>query len=244
MSEQIKEQIEFLVQLQETDITISNIRKKINNIPVRLEELDERLTAFKQVVEKETENIEYLKKQYQQYDSDIAANESKIHKSLEKLGSVKNNKEYQATLKEIDDIKEKNSQIEDKMIECLDLIEEAEQQFGSKQDDLSALSREIEAEKKRIEKDREEDGKKLAVLENKKNEITGKIDPKIMRSFEKTRNIVGLVTITKVENAVCLGCHMNIPPQKYNEIQRCDSIHFCPNCHRIIYWKNENERSE
>ncbi|MCD4805390.1 MAG: nucleotide-binding protein, partial [Desulfobacterales bacterium] len=29
------------------------------------------------------------------------------------------------------------------------------------------------------------------------------------------------------------------PPQMYNDLQRCDSLKFCPNCQRIIYyWKD------
>jgi predicted nucleic acid-binding Zn-ribbon protein len=30
----------------------------------------------------------------------------------------------------------------------------------------------------------------------------------------------------------------------YNELQRGDSLKRCPICDRIIYWKNENKRSE
>ena len=44
----------------------------------------------------------------------------KIAKSKEKLTSVKTNKEYQALLKEIDDLKNANSKIEDQMFEILE----------------------------------------------------------------------------------------------------------------------------
>ncbi|MEE9535799.1 MAG: C4-type zinc ribbon domain-containing protein, partial [Desulfobacterales bacterium] len=35
--------------------------------------------------------------------------------------------------------------------------------------------------------------------------------------------------------AVCQGCNVNIPPQLYNELQRFDTLMFCPHCQRIIY---------
>ncbi len=47
-----------------------------------------------------------------------------------------------------------------------------------------------------------------------------------------------------VTDAVCQGCHMNIPPQMYNELQREDSLKMCPSCERIIYWQRIDERSE
>jgi predicted nucleic acid-binding Zn-ribbon protein len=37
---------------------------------------------------------------------------------------------------------------------------------------------------------------------------------------------------------------MNIPPQVYNELQRCDSLKYCPSCFRIIHWQDQDERSE
>ncbi len=43
------------------------------------------------------------------------------------------------------------------------------------------------------------------------------------------------MAIAKVEDAVCEGCHMNIPPQMYNELQRFESLMYCPQCQRIIY---------
>jgi predicted nucleic acid-binding Zn-ribbon protein len=48
----------------------------------------------------------------------------------------------------------------------------------------------------------------------------------------------GGIAISQVVNATCSGCNMNIPPQMYNELQKRDSLKFCPNCERIIYWKN------
>lgn len=243
-SQHIKEQISLLVEHQKADVAIFDIQKKLGQIPARLEAMDSRMAALSKEVEAETARIDDMKKDYRRFDAEISANESKMQKSREKLAAVKNNKEYQATLKEIDDIKERNSEIEDRMIERLDLIDAAEAQLKSEQEGLSRMRDEVSAEKKEIEKDREEYGKQLSRLEETRDRIDEKIDPAFMKTFEHSRLNVGLITIAKVNNAVCSGCHMNIPPQKYIELQRCDEVHFCPNCHRIIYWENEDERSE
>ena len=39
---------------------------------------------------------------------------------------------------------------------------------------------------------------------------------------------------------VCTGCHMNVPPQMYNELQKFRDIRQCPNCHRILFYRPEN----
>ena len=49
-----------------------------------------------------------------------------------------------------------------------------------------------------------------------------------------------LVAIVAVQDAVCQGCNMNIPPQVYNELLRYDSLRYCPSCFRIIYWQDQD----
>lgn len=244
MSQTIKDQIELLKQLQGIETHAFNIARKLKSIPVKLEEFDKRFIEFDQEVCRENEIIDELKKQYRAHESDLQVNLSKIRKSNEKLGSVKNNKEYQATLKEIDDIKVKNSEIEDQMIQCLDLIEETEKRMQIRKGELSVFAGEAAEEKKTAHAESLEGQKSLGALESKKRQLMEKIDPGFLTQFIRVGEIVGLTAIVRVKDTICLGCHVRIPPQRYNELQRFESLQYCPSCHRIIYWEDNNERPE
>jgi predicted nucleic acid-binding Zn-ribbon protein len=52
------------------------------------------------------------------------------------------------------------------------------------------------------------------------------------------------IAICSVGASTCRGCNVNIPPQMYNELQRVDRLKNCPNCERIIYWDDDQSRSE
>jgi predicted nucleic acid-binding Zn-ribbon protein len=54
------------------------------------------------------------------------------------------------------------------------------------------------------------------------------------RSFEVKQRCGG-IGLVQVENAVCKGCYLNIPPQLYNELHRGNELRMCPHCHRLIY---------
>jgi uncharacterized protein len=244
MSQIIKEQIEFLKQLQAIETHAFNIAKKLKSIPLKLEEFDKRLLEFEQDIHKENDIIDEAKKQYRAHESDLQINLSKIKKSNEKLGSVKNNKEYQATLKEIDDIKAKNSEIEDHMIQRLDLIEETEKRIKSRKRELAVFAGEVEEEKKIIHAENLEGQKALGELESEKAQLMEETDPAFLTQFKRVGEIVGLTAIARVKDAMCLGCHMSLPPQRYNELQRFECLQYCPHCHRIIYWENNIERPE
>ena len=112
----MKERIEVLVKLQQIETETVQIKSELNDVSKRLEDLDSGVKIFEQTIGEQERIIDDLKKQYRDYESDIQLNLEKEQKIQAKLRSVKNNKEYQALLKEIEDVRGKNSEIEDKMI--------------------------------------------------------------------------------------------------------------------------------
>jgi len=244
MSKNIKEQISCLVKLQGIETDRFNINIRLEKVQGNLEDLDIKLKAFEQEVENETDIIDEIKMQYRRSESDTQENLLRVQKSRVRLGSVKNNKEYQALIKEIEELDNKNSQIEDKMLEYLDYIDETEKQIESKKKALIAFSKEVEEEKNSVIQKSEEDKRRLVELNREREETLKEIDSPLVDKYNMVKETVGRITIVRVKDSVCLGCNMNMPAQKYNELQRCDSLQFCPHCHRIIYWKNHNERSE
>src|SRR4030043_50165 len=43
---------------------------------------------------------------------------------------------------------------------------------------------------------------------------------------------------TEAKEEICQGCNMNIPPQLFVEIKKNEEIINCPQCRRILYYKN------
>ena len=125
MTKLTKKDIATLVKLQKTDIEAGKLEVYLRDVPVQIKNLDQRLDEFTRNVENDDKLIAELNKKYRAYESDIQSNLGKIEKSQEKLRSVKTNKEYQSSLKEIDDIKAINSKLEDEMLEFLEQIETA-----------------------------------------------------------------------------------------------------------------------
>ena len=245
MPEVTKEQIVSLVNLQRIEIEISSIKAKISNVDQRFEKLDESLRDFKQVIDEQESVINELNQKYRNYETDVRMNLDRIKKSEAKLSSVKTNKEYQALLKEIDDIKEKNSKLEDVMIEFLDRIEIAENTLKAKMAEYAELQSRLNNEKETIQKETETGKRQLEQLDVELNAVVTGIDEGLLATYNKAKSLQSNgIAIVAVKNAICQGCNVNIPPQMYNELQRGDSLKKCPICDRIIYWKDENKRSE
>jgi predicted nucleic acid-binding Zn-ribbon protein len=233
----MKEQIKVLVKLQHLDAESIRIKSTLNDVSKKLKHLDSSLEEIEETIKDKESVLDELKKQYRDYESDVKLNLAKINKSQEKLRSVKTNKEYQSLLKEIEDVKSKNSLIEDKMIECLDRIDEAEKIIATKKDEYLQFSGRIKSEKQSIEHEAEIDKKKLDELDMDRKNVSGLIDSQLFKKYIVIKEQQEGLAVVPVKDAVCHGCNVNLPPQLYNELFRYDSLKFCPNCHRIIYLK-------
>jgi len=240
-----KEQIETLVKVQLIEIEAGKLKLYLKGVPAQISGLEQQLDVFIDGVENDQASIDEFNKQYRAFEADVQQNLTKIEKSQEKLRSVKTNKEYQSSLKEIDDIKSANSSLEDEMLEFLEKIETAEKALKDRKQYYNEIVDESNQEKKAIQKDADKRKEKLVELESKRASIATDLDAGLIEIFNQVKTKQGdRVAIVAVQDAVCQGCHMNIPPQVYNELQRCDSLRYCPSCFRIIYWQNQEERSE
>ncbi|MES0447407.1 MAG: C4-type zinc ribbon domain-containing protein [Desulfobacterales bacterium] len=234
----MKDQINILVNLQKIETESDSIKLKLSDVSKRLETLDEGLKEFERTIEDQESIINELKKRYRDYESDSQINLELEKKSQEKLRSVKTNREYQSILKEIEDIKAKNSKIEDEMIECLDQMDEKEKFIATKKDEYLQLADSIKNDKLTINQEVGQGKKKLDELEAERKGVSSMAEPELLKKYfiVKEQNHGGLAVVP-VKDAVCRGCNVNLPPQLYNELHSYETLKFCPNCHRIIYLK-------
>ncbi|MBF0120559.1 MAG: hypothetical protein HQK79_17145 [Desulfobacterales bacterium] len=231
----MKEEIVKLLNLQTVERDIEKIKKMLNDVPLKVDSLDSKLNQAKQSIEDETALLNELKKKYRSYDAELKTIQSGIDKSQERLSSVKTNKEYQASLKEIDEAKSKKSKFEDEVISCLYDIEEAEKKVAIKNKELKNIEFEIHLEKGKMEKEVLEGKDNLGHLNIEYDKLSKLVDPKLLKRYATIKTQVRWPFIASVKESACMGCNMNIPPQLYNELQRWDSLKLCPHCQRIIY---------
>lgn len=239
----IKEKLRDLVVLQQHEDEISRIEKELSEVDDRVNRLNSELTEYEDKVERNRHVLDALKKQYRSDESEVQMIESQILKSQEKLGAVKTNKEYQSTLKEIDDLKEKASRIEDRMLDVLDQIESAENEGRGVEADLAEVKIQVEEKQIQIRLQSEQQQDVLSSRLKERDVVLERLDSKTREHYYRVKRQGRGVAIAAIVDAVCQVCRMNIPPQLFNELMRMDNMLMCPNCQRIIYPKVELDKA-
>jgi predicted nucleic acid-binding Zn-ribbon protein len=123
-------------------------------------------------------------------------------------------------------------------------IEGMNRQLQQKEKELLALRDRFEKEKRKVDAEVRQAEEAVSEMEKHRRDTAAAMDPGLLARYEQLKARTGGLAVAYVENTTCSGCHLNIPPQMYNELQRRDSLKFCPNCDRIIYWKNDTTALE
>jgi predicted nucleic acid-binding Zn-ribbon protein len=230
-----REQIELLIALAQRETEIDRIDAELAKMPVRLREMEAALQDFEFALETRNAVLTELKKNYRAQDADIQKHHGRIQKRDTQLRAVKNNKDYQAILKEISDIKTLISDLEDQTLECLEKIDAAEAELRSVQEDFTCEQEKIRDKQALVQNEADAYARRRDELVSERDHLFSRIDTELKKLYQASRSMAGKPAITEVRSSICLGCNMNIPPQMYNELHRGNTLRNCPHCHRLIY---------
>jgi predicted nucleic acid-binding Zn-ribbon protein len=234
----VKEQLNTLVELQDTEVEIKSLERELAGIGARVEAMLAEKATYEQKLQDSRDKLEGLKKQYRSDESEIQMIDNQIVKSKEKLRAVKTNKEYQSTLKEIDDLKAKASTVEDGMLDTLDKIEAVESEIALQLSDLEDVAQEVAGKQEEIREQGKKQEKALALLYGQRDAILAGTDEKLKEFYGKVKRQNAGIALVAIIDTVCQQCRMNIPPQLFNDLMRMDSLMMCPHCQRIMYPKD------
>ncbi|MBI5583233.1 MAG: hypothetical protein HY892_05380, partial [Deltaproteobacteria bacterium] len=173
-------------------------------------------------------------------EKEVEELEQRIKKSRAKLMEVKNNKEYKAMLTEIDDLTKAKSVQEDSLLEMMDKLEQLTGQVQERRKLVDSKASEGQIQKEALQQAAASCALELAELETRRRQVETRIEKPYLEKYEFLRARLQGLAMAEARQGACLVCHIHIPPQMYNELQRRDRLITCPSCHRILYFDSLN----
>jgi hypothetical protein len=230
-----------LTSLQAVDLEIKDLMQVQQELPESMRGLESKLAEIQSVTTEKEQALEEIRKQHRQLEAEMAMLDEGITRSRQRLMEIKDNIEYKAMLKEIAFKEDRKDQKETEIIEVLEqvatLSSEVDvlyQEVASRQEVLEKMRAEVQAE---IAGQME----KLHELKTQRQEIQKSISKQLLKRYDFIREKRQGIAITEVRQGVCQACHMNLPPQKFIELQMDKELMTCPHCQRIIYFAPPEE---
>jgi predicted nucleic acid-binding Zn-ribbon protein len=235
------QELSKLIDVQEIDKVILEVTQGLERLPEELKAGEAALEELKAGHAAQLQELVDLKAQHRDTEMEMTEMEEGIKTSRQRLMEIKSNIEYKAMLKEIAFKEDQRDQRETRILELLDLmgtqkglIAELNQQIEEHEAVLVQQRQKVAAQVKILQQE-------LGELEEKRKKLRKGVPSTLLKRYEFIRQRRNGTAITPVQEGVCLGCHMNILPQQFIDLQKGVEILQCPHCQRILYWLEEVE---
>ena len=229
-------QIQQLAVLQKVDDEIIDIEADMERAPREVAEAEAAAEALGEKTTQVKEKIDLLKKQRSRLESEIEEDSNKVKKSKNKLMMVGNTREYHAMMREMDSLEKLNRMREEEKVALIEELGNQEAVLTELNTELGELEADLAQKRAGLEAALAEGKKRLTSLNKQRATSCKAVPGPILGRYEFIRSRLQNPVIVPVEEGVCCGCNIKIPPQTYNDLQKGQQIISCPNCQRLIFW--------
>jgi predicted nucleic acid-binding Zn-ribbon protein len=234
LSDGIKAQYQTLADLKRVDEKIFRLEHDIEQIPQEIEKFDQALQTRRQDYEKVKASFEGSEKRLRQIESDLKDREDKLHKAEGKMMEVKTNEEYKAAIKENDTQKSEKSGVEEQVLLLMNQLDENKSKLKQAESEFKTYETTVQGQTGQLESDRTKLVNMLEVQMQARATLSQQLTPDVRAVYQRVCTRIKGVPVVSVENGMCLGCHMKMRAQLFNEVLGFKAIHRCPSCGKIL----------
>ena len=232
-----------LLSLRVFDRETDRLRERALIVPRELERLAKELGVHQEILDEQERALQDLRLERRAAEREVEGAKENRRRIEERQFQIRNNQQYQANLREIESMKLKVSQQDDRILEILGREEEIQKEIDRlrvlvgeerRKHDLAADG--LKEEMKELEAD-------LAKIEAERGAVIERLSPPLRAKYERIRRSKGDLAIVGVEGGACGGCGYALPPQRLQEIRRNRALVICEGCGRILVWPEQQRVS-
>ncbi|KGG79486.1 zinc ribbon domain-containing protein [Caloranaerobacter azorensis] len=237
-------QLELLWQLQKHYLELNRLERKLKDLNKRdeIEEFKVKIHQYEYDLENKKTRLEVNNMKINRYNSKVNQLKYEFKEIENKLysGKIKDIKQLTYMESESKKIKEEIEKLETEIILLMEEIDKLRNEIIEVEKTYDELKKNLE----QIIIDNDSLMQKVELDIKKEKEIIDRISADIdevsLKKFNKLLKNKGRAVV-EVEGDKCTGCYMVVPLSILSKLKYSDSITYCDNCGRILYYKKQEE---
>ncbi|TQN31435.1 hypothetical protein FHX37_1338 [Haloactinospora alba] len=229
-----------LLDLQEIDTRLDQLDHRARNLPeiAEVQRLDARITELhERVVAAETE-LSDLGREQRKAESDVEQVRNRAERDSKRLdsGQVSSPKELENLQSEIASLHQRQSELEEVVLDVMERREAAEQRRAQRQQELDSV---------RAERDEVEERRSSTLLEieadrasasDRRARVVADLPQDLLDFYTKLREQYAGVGAAALHYGRCEGCKLALSPAELADIRHApdDEVRRCEQCQRIL----------
>ncbi|MEF3280571.1 MAG: hypothetical protein K6357_06365 [Elusimicrobiota bacterium] len=239
-----------LIEIQEIEQIMVEEEKKLKEIENQISEIRLIYENKKSEIESDADKIKQEIIEKKELENKLLSIEESIKKHQIELNQVKKNEEFKALLSEIEILKKEKDEIETKVLEKIEVIEEKNARNKKDKESLIKLEKENNIKIDELNKQKNKIALYLQELLVKQNSLKDNIkDESLKKRFEnllKHKDRLAVVSARRELNETsrkkeevyfCSGCNMKLTFNDISSLKKSKTFIVCENCSRLVYNK-------
>jgi predicted nucleic acid-binding Zn-ribbon protein len=234
--------LDALHRLQEVELQIAEIQRKIDRKLRAVSKQDERIAEIDSQIQARADALKREQMEADRLDLDMKTHDASIAKLRQNLNEVKTNKEYSAVLTQLNTEKADNAKLEERVLAMLAELEAKRKAIAEIRENRAreiARRQELVAEADDV---KAKSSDRLNKLMQQRAEAASAVPERALDFFNRVAKkndgeAMALVVRTHPKRAeyACDGCNMAITIEQVNAITSRDEAVLCNICGRILY---------
>lgn len=227
--------VKKLLELQKVDQEIASLTKDIDSLPAEEAKRRKRLEEHERLAAEVKARMVKIELDSRALDNAVRGNDAEIKKLNERLNTVRNNAEYQATLFQIESVRKDRDVTQEECLKLLDQLEAGKPELAAAQAAAAAERQVFEGFLREAEQLRQVRAGAIKEVRERRKFLAEGIPEDLLREYDglfKTREKVG---VCAVSDGYCQGCYNKITMNDTARLMGQSAVVRCGSCQRILY---------
>lgn len=225
-----------LFAFQEIDIELATCKTDLEDVQSRLGETEELIEAKEKVAECR-EKLGEAEHTFGDREADADDQRTKIEPVEAKLykGTVQNPKELADLQLDLDSLRKRRSDLEDRALEAMDEVETAQKGLSGAEAELAEVEKAFGSDQSELIDRQVELKQQISELEVRRAEDIEELDASLLDLYNQLAPNKQGRAVAKVERGACGGCRISLPTNVLQRARSGASLVRCSNCERILF---------
>ncbi len=230
----MKDQIPVLAELSRSDLECARLRDSADSIPRELAKHEADLKVHQRALAEQERRLEDLERERRGLEHDAQAARERRRELEQKQFRIKNNVEYQAIMREMEDLRRRAGELDEEALKILAEEEETQRQVEQSRELIGQEERRLAGIRERLQSELADYQQQLNRALESREALVARLAPQLRSRYERIRRSKGDMAVVGVDHGACMGCGYQLPPQKTAEVHKGESFLVCEGCGRIL----------
>jgi predicted nucleic acid-binding Zn-ribbon protein len=235
----VRNDLELLLKLQVIDYDLGELERSKDYLPDMMENLNREIDDAKQKVVDTAAALESARVARKNLELEVQSKEADLQKYQQQMMSIKTNREYDALVAEIDNIKAAISTAETELLQTMEKVDQMEKDIVVWREKEASIVDNNRRQLQVLQEKMDSIGDKVAEKKQSRKEVIQDISKPIMSTYERVRKGRGGRAVVVVKKRACSSCFKALTPKKIQDIKKGEYVLTCDYCGCLLYWDEE-----